>query len=88
MKTTGKPDYVNRCFLCGWPEGQPWLTVEQAAMSLSLPARKVREMIHMGVFNQTMKIANVWRIHHDALDAYIAENQEVIGAARKKSPEK
>ena len=85
MIASDKPNYVLHCFLCGWPEGQPWLTVKQASASLSVPRRKVRQMIHMGAFNQVLKIDNEWRIHHDALDAYIAETQEVVGVSEKKS---
>jgi len=79
------PNFAIHCYLCGWPQGQHWLTVEQAAASLSIPRRKVRQMIHMGEFDRVMKIANGWRIHHDALDGYIADTQEVIGG-RKRIP--
>jgi len=81
MTASDKPNYALRCYLCGWPEGQPWLTVEQAASSLSVPRRKVRQMIHMGAFSHVLKIDNEWRIHHDALDGYIVETQEVIGGS-------
>ena len=88
VKPCDAPDYVNRCHLCGWPEGQPWLTVEQAAASLAITPRKAREMIKCGVFSQVIKVANEWRLHHEALDNYIALTQELLGAPENNSAEK
>ena len=88
MHVTDKPDYVSHCSLCGWPEGQPWLSVAQVAASLGITPRKVREMIGVGAFSQVLKIANEWRIHHEALDGYIAEKQDLIGGWKKKFCEK
>lgn len=85
MNPLDAPDYVNRCCLCGWPEGQPWLTVRQAATSLAIAPRKVRKMIHCGVFEQVIKLDNEWRIHHEALDAFIAGTQELL-TPQKKNP--
>ena len=84
MKPCDVPDYVNHCSLCGWPEGQPWLTVEQAATSLAITPRKLREMINSGAFSQVLKVARQWRIHHEALDAYIAETCEVVAYDEEK----
>jgi len=83
VKPCDAPDYVTRCHLCGWPEGQPWLTVEQAAASLAIAPRKLREMINCGVFSQVIKVARTWRIHHEALDGYIVATQELLGAPQK-----
>ena len=80
VRTPRTPDYVNHCCLCGWPEGQPWITVEQAAASLAITPRKLREMINAGAFSQVMKVARRWRIHHEALDAYIVATRELVGS--------
>jgi len=88
MTQPPKPNYVIHCPLCGWPQGQPWLTVGQASLSLAISPRKTRTLINTGMFNQVVKVANEWRIHHEALDRYIAENQELIGLHKKNSREK
>jgi len=84
-KAAPDPDYVNHCHLCGWPEGQPWITIKQAAKSLAITTRKLREMVHRGAFNRTIRVAHTWRIHHEALDAYIVENQDVIASDGKET---
>ena len=43
------------------------------APSASLQARET----HCGAFSQVIKVANEWRTCHEALDAFIAETQEV-----------
>ncbi len=83
VRTLRAPDYVNHCPLCGWPEGQPWITVEQAAASLAIAPRKLREMINAGAFSQVMKVARRWRIHHEALDSYITATRELVGSGEK-----
>ena len=79
MQPVEEPNYVMHCSMCGWPEGQPWLSVAQVAASLGITPRKVREMLGVGAFSQVLKVANEWRIHHEALDGYIGENQELVG---------
>ena len=76
MNTADAPNYVAHCPLCGWPEGQPWLTVDQVARSLAVTPRKVREMVAEGAFEQTMKVKREWRIHHESLDCYIESHQD------------
>ena len=76
MDLAAKPNYVAHCPLCGWPEGQPWLTVEQVARSLAVTRRKVRQLIGSGAFEQVMRVGHQWRVHHESLDCYIEAHQD------------
>ena len=71
------PDYVNRCPLCGWPPGQPWLTVAQVAESLSTNKWAVRRMILSGALDYT-KVGRQYRVYHESLDAYIDTHGEIM----------
>jgi len=80
--TPQEPDYVNQCHLCGWPPGQPWLTVAQVAEALNTNKWAVRRMIRSGALDYT-KVGRQYRIYHESLDTYIDAHGEMLAGTSR-----